>query len=380
MSRHTLEIIDRILQECGMPYRKLKMCEMGCMELHEGVTNYKTAKEYYAKKKANHTSIDLTKKFGSLKMDLRKPIQKRRWKNYFDIITDIGTGEHVKNQYMFFKNCHYLCRVGGVMVHRLPAVGHYYKRRIYHYDKQFIDNLVKMGHYKLLMQEMTHLTTFVLIKTKDVPFSLNEWEKRGMGRVIYKDNRLLKVKIEEKTKYYPHTKSTVKEFIRRFPDRKLNIVDIGTRDGYAVELLCKAGYRVLGTELIQEYVAHAKSKERNVIFDDIMDSKLPSNTFDVIYSRHCIEHCRDSLTFFKHARRILKKNGYIFMTFPLESKKKFWARKNAGKNHMIYFEHKNDFRKIIQKTKFTEILFAKSSQFDIRPDKKEVLFIGRLRG
>lgn len=38
----------------------------------------------------------------------------------FDLVTNNGTGEHVFNQYMLFKNAHNLCRPGGFMIHVLP--------------------------------------------------------------------------------------------------------------------------------------------------------------------------------------------------------------------------------------------------------------------
>jgi len=38
----------------------------------------------------------------------------------FDLVTNIGTGEHVFNQAAVFGNCHDWCRPGGLMLHTLP--------------------------------------------------------------------------------------------------------------------------------------------------------------------------------------------------------------------------------------------------------------------
>lgn len=194
----------------------------------------------------------------------------------------------------------------------------------------------------------------------------------------YGDNRDISMQIKERRKYHPHTRSTVLAFIKEFPDRRLKVLDIGTRDGYAVELLAKNGYNVLGTELIKKFATFAQKKGRNVIFDDIMDSKLKANSFDVIYSRHCLEHCRDTFCFFKACEKILKPKGSIFIVFPLETEKQFYARKFPGLQHMVCYEHKDDFRKIIAKTKFKEVYFGKSKRKEIIPDRKEVLFIGKI--
>ncbi len=195
---------------------------------------------------------------------------------------------------------------------------------------------------------------------------------------MYNDNRDLNPKVIEKTKYHPKIKSTVKAFIKRFPDKDVDVVDIGARDGYSVELLEKAGYRVFGTELIEGFVRHATKRGRDVILDDIMESRIPSASVDIIFSRHCIEHCRDTEKFLYECWRIIRDGGYLFITFPLETKEAFNARKDVGKNHMVYFKDKDAFRKILKKVPIVEVEFGKSKRYGIIPDKREVLFIGRV--
>ncbi|MCP3683675.1 MAG: hypothetical protein GY861_13400, partial [bacterium] len=104
VSKHSLEIIERARKSLRMPYKGLKMCEMGCMLFHEDVTKYKASKDYFEKKGVKHISIDRSGGYGSVPMDLCKSLNV--WDNKFDIITDIGTGEHVHNQFMYFKNCY----------------------------------------------------------------------------------------------------------------------------------------------------------------------------------------------------------------------------------------------------------------------------------
>jgi hypothetical protein len=184
VSKHSLEIIDKGVKCIKMPYEGLKMCEMGCMLFHKGVTRYKKSKSYYKDMGVKHISIDRSGKHKSVAIDLCFPIA--RWKGYFDIITDIGTGEHVNNQYMYFKNCHHLCRVGGVMVHRLPSEGHWQNRRIYHYDEDFIKKLAVLGGYKILFLEITHLASFILLKTKNDGFTKRGWLKGNLRRKVGK--------------------------------------------------------------------------------------------------------------------------------------------------------------------------------------------------
>lgn len=188
---------------------------------------------------------------------------------------------------------------------------------------------------------------------------------------MYGDNRDLPAKI--KTKYHRHTESLV-DLLCETHRPPCKIVDIGTRDGYAVELLSKSGYDVIGTDLIPSFVLHAKEHGRNVIEDDIMRSKLPESSFDVVLSRHCIEHCSNPDVFVSEAARILKPAGCLFMTFPLESPKE----RAQNRYHLCHFENKDMFRRIAEKH-FDEITFCKSKSKGLITDRNEVFYHGRKR-
>lgn len=196
--------------------------------------------------------------------------------------------------------------------------------------------------------------------------------------MAYNDNRDVPVKIVEKKKYHPHIQSTVAYFNAIFKDKTKYVVDVGARDGYSTQLLRDCGFGVIGTELITDYAVYAQKNGRNVVCDDIMETSMPENYCDIIFSRHCIEHCRDTVQFFKSCEKILRPNGKIFLTFPLETKKKFKARKYPGLNHMVYFETKDDFRRILKKTNIRTLFLGKSKQFGILPDGNEILFMGTL--
>jgi len=192
----------------------------------------------------------------------------------------------------------------------------------------------------------------------------------------YGDNRDCPPEIKEQKKYHGKMWTTVEFFKGVFPP-PLKVLDVGARDGFATELLSKGGYDAVGIELVQGFVDHAKKKKRNVIFGDAMSIPFPDGTFDVIYSRHCIEHCKDTVKFFEECSRVLKPNGSVFITFPFEDREKWLSREHPGLNHMVYFENKDQFREIVKKTVFEEVLFTKSKSVGIKPDKREYCFIGK---
>ncbi len=130
---------------------------------------------------ANYVSIDLNGQHGAFPMDLTKPIYVDDAP--FDIVTNIGTSEHVEPyelQPMVFENAHNLCKVGGTMVHQLPPVGQWLDHCRIRYRRNLPDILAKDNGYKVLNNELVNLVSlgghvdylaFALSKTSDRPFS-----------------------------------------------------------------------------------------------------------------------------------------------------------------------------------------------------------------
>lgn len=68
-----------------------------------------------------YTAIDVNTERDAVAMDLNLDLVSHYgFKQQFDLVTNNGTGEHVFNQYMVFKNAHNLCRINGFMIHVLP--------------------------------------------------------------------------------------------------------------------------------------------------------------------------------------------------------------------------------------------------------------------
>lgn len=78
-----------------------------------------TYKSYFESLGYRHISVDWDGRFGAIKRDLRKPL----WDEFgqFDMVTNIGTSEHVDGQRGFWENIHNLTKVGGVYVGQCPV-------------------------------------------------------------------------------------------------------------------------------------------------------------------------------------------------------------------------------------------------------------------
>ena len=178
-------------------------------------------------------------------------------------------------------------------------------------------------------------------------------------------------------------KSTVRVFVDVFPVKDVKVVDIGARIGYATKLLKNAGYDVIGTEIEPRYVDYAVKKGRNVIVDNFMNSKLPGNEFDIVFSRHVLEHCADTGKFFDECERILKPFGRVFITFPLEKKKTFSEKFNkktgmTKAEHRVCYETIEEFRGVVDNTNFKIEYLDYSEKMGIVPMKREVLLIAEI--
>jgi hypothetical protein len=83
----------------------------------------RTATFYEALGFSRYVAIDVNERFGSLRMDLNKDLAAAYdYTERFSLVTNNGTGEHVFNQYMVFKNVHELCERGGLMLHCVPFI------------------------------------------------------------------------------------------------------------------------------------------------------------------------------------------------------------------------------------------------------------------
>lgn len=177
----------------GMDLSQVKMMElgnqrMGIWDRADFYKAYKLVLEEQGIKE--HVSIDLNGENGALRIDLGKEI--KEWQNYFDIVTNFGTAEHVNNQYMVYKNMHNICRVGGAILHFVPPVGDWPRHCDFRYRKDFFDILAKNNSYTIYYQDKVlvtnpnpkknrHLFSSILIKS-DVPF-MSEQDFMNMGTI-----------------------------------------------------------------------------------------------------------------------------------------------------------------------------------------------------
>jgi len=69
--------------------------------------------------------------------------------NYFDVVLNFGTTEHLLNQLNVFELMHHAVKVGGAILHQIPSVG-WVDHGYFNYNALLIDDLVKANDYEVL--------------------------------------------------------------------------------------------------------------------------------------------------------------------------------------------------------------------------------------
>lgn len=144
-------LLIRALRVCNKPMPDLRVAELGDQRvkmLRKHVATLKTFFEFFG---SYHVSIDLNGWGKALTLDLNEPIADHTLRAAFDMVTNFGTTEHVTNQLSVFRNVHWLCRPGGLMVHAVPMPG--VAHGSYQYSPEWFAALAERQHYAIVHLE-----------------------------------------------------------------------------------------------------------------------------------------------------------------------------------------------------------------------------------
>lgn len=166
-------------------YKGLSMCELGNQHIRH--RRNQRAKPYFEARGVRHVSIDINGQDGALPLDLNEELPDL---GQFDLVTNYGTSEHIKDQYQVFRNVHNLTRIGGMMVHAVPCYDFWPFHGLYGYRDGFFKHLALANEYGVLFDSLIPrelpadnrrwLTCTVLRKTKDPFISRTDFEGIGL--------------------------------------------------------------------------------------------------------------------------------------------------------------------------------------------------------
>jgi hypothetical protein len=99
-----------------------------------------------------YAAIDIDGGPGSIPLDLNFDDVPEKFKKHFQLVTNLGTTEHVANQLQAFKIIHDLTANGGVMIHHLPAQG-FMNHGLVNYNLKFFWMLARSNGYKWIYSD-----------------------------------------------------------------------------------------------------------------------------------------------------------------------------------------------------------------------------------
>lgn len=119
-------------------------------------------------------------------------------------------------------------------------------------------------------------------------------------------------------------------------------LDVGTRDGYALQKLAQLGVAAVGgIELVPETAAYAARRGRAVRQGDMRQLPDADERWDVVTSIHSLEHCPHPAKAVSEMARVLRPCGWLFIVVPRERKP------SSDPLHNSAFSSSQDLRELI---------------------------------
>lgn len=119
----------------------------------------------------------------------------------------------------------------------------------------------------------------------------------------------------------------IKEFLLKNNNKNITLIDIGTGHGYVAIEMAKLGINVIATDLAKEALDNIKRFKKEFNLENIRTitcsaEKIPvkNESVDYIVANAVLEHIPKELEAIKEWKRILKKEGRMYVVVPLRLK------------------------------------------------------------
>lgn len=151
---------------------------------------------------------------------------------------------------------------------------------------------------------------------------------------------------------YNEMKKVKEKYFSKLEYQAPSIVDIGSQDFNGSYKSIFEGWNYVGVDL--EF-----GKNVDVVMKSEFDTGLDDNSFDVVISGQCIEHCRDPFKLVSEMYRICKKDGYCVLTAPQS-----WPEHNYPADYWRYMP--NGIKELLQISGFKVIDVYTKSKLTLR--------------
>lgn len=138
-----------------------------------------------------------------------------------------------------------------------------------------------------------------------------------------------------------HWREFANYLFSKFSNTQSTVLEIGSNDGFLLEVMQKNGYRVLGVDASNSMANFAETKgintltgifgESEQLFNEIIEF---SKSYNIIIANNVLNHSNDPITFITHIKKLLSKDGIFVFEVP------YWFQTIKSLHFdQIYHEH-----------------------------------------
>src|SRR3989344_65014 len=184
---------------------------------------------------------------------------------------------------------------------------------------------------------------------KNTPIKINSINE--VNKDFPKDVFKILYGIEEKHFWFWGRNKIITQEIGKFIKTKnSNILEIGCGTGFVLSHLEKMGYKTTGLDIYPEALKYARKRTKSqLICANIQKDEIPGR-YDAVGLFDVLEHIDDDASFLKSTKKLLKRNGMLFITVPAD--KKLWSISDQLSGHKRRYNVKM-LQKVLEKAKFT---------------------------
>lgn len=166
--------------------------------------------------------------------------------------------------------------------------------------------------------------------------------------------------------------------LRKSKEGKFNMLDLGCGEGRVLFSLQKKGLlqkakRIIGVDISEiriRRLVRNMTDVKGIVSDACNVDILNSSSFDIIICSQLIEHIPDESRLLGEIRRLLKHDGYLYMSSVIKKPYGFWIYRRDGQfrlgiDHVREYPSSNYFLSLLEKTGF-KILQVSLSQVQFR--------------
>ncbi len=114
-----------------------------------------------------------------------------------------------------------------------------------------------------------------------------------------------------------HRVNRILLFFKNLRKRDVNLLDVGSGLSiFLYQLKKKVNWKLTGIEPDINFVNFAKKLDINVIHSNLKSNIFKKNNFNIITMNKIIEHVKDPVKLLKISKKLLNKNGYIYIEVP----------------------------------------------------------------